>query len=214
MPGYLTPRLPDTEPRPAGQASPPVRFVLGLESAPALDAVAAVLERLSAPLGHEPVRSILLGKGTGHALHPFLTDLPIGFWTSSWVLDLCGGRSARRASASLLAWGVVSAVPTALTGLAEWREAPRPESRVGVVHAALNLVALGGFALSWRQRRQGRYAAGVGTSLFAGTVASAAGFLGGHLATARKVGTRDPAYLADGVGPRLTRPTSERPVEG
>jgi hypothetical protein len=204
MPGYLTPRLPDTEPGSAGPPSLPVRFVAGLESAPALDAVAAVLERLSAPLGHEPVRSILLGKGTGHALHPFLTDLPIGFWTSSWVLDLCGGRSARRASASLLAWGVVSAVPTALTGLAEWREAPRPESRVGVVHAALNLVAL-----SWRQRRQGRYAVGVGTSLLAGTVASAAGYLGGHLATARKVGTRDPAYLADGVGPRLSRPTPE-----
>ena len=74
MPGYLTPRLPDTEPGSDGPPSLPVRFVAGLESAPALDAVAAVLERLSAPLGHEPVRSILLGKGTGHALHPFLTD--------------------------------------------------------------------------------------------------------------------------------------------
>jgi uncharacterized membrane protein len=209
MSGYLTPRLPDTAPGSTGQGLLPLRFVARLESAPALDAVAAVLERLSAPVGMEPVRSILLGKGTGHALHPFLTDLPIGFWTSSWVLDLCGGRSARRASSTLLAWGVASAVPTALTGLAEWREAPRPESRVGVVHAALNLVALGSFAVSWRQRRQGRYAAGVATSLFAGTVASAAGYLGGHLATARKVGTRDPAYQTDGVGPRLSRPTVE-----
>jgi uncharacterized membrane protein len=206
MAEYLQSRLPDTTPGPTGSTPTAVRLVTDLESASALDAVAAVLERVSAPLGKDPVRPLLLGQGTGHALHPFLTDLPIGFWTSSWVLDLCGGRSARRASSTLMGWGLLSAVPTALTGLAEWREVPRPENRVGVVHALLNLTALGGFALSWQLRRRGRHGAGVGTSLVAGTVASVAGYLGGHLATARKVGTRDQAYQADGVGPRLSRP--------
>jgi hypothetical protein len=43
-------------------------------------------------------------------------------------------------------------------------------------------------------------------------VATASAFLGGHLATARKVGTRDAAFDRDGVGPTLTRPLP--PVPG
>ena len=39
-----------------------------------------------------PVRDLLSGTWLGHPLHPMLTDLPIGFWTSAWVLDLLGPR--------------------------------------------------------------------------------------------------------------------------
>ena len=208
MPPNAATQLPDATPVHADDAPPVVRFMAALESAPVLDDVASVLGRLSAPLAGEPLRSILLGAGTGHALHPVLTDLPIGFWTSSWVLDLCGGRRARKASSMLLGWGIVTALPTALTGLAEWRETRQPESRVGALHATLNLTALRTFVASWQLRRQGRHGAGVLTSLAAGSVASVAGYLGGHLATARKVGTRDRAYLEDGVGPQLSRPAA------
>jgi hypothetical protein len=42
-------------------------------------AVAAVLPR-------GPAKDALHGVSLGHPLHPLLTDLPIGFWTSAWVL--------------------------------------------------------------------------------------------------------------------------------
>ena len=31
----------------------------------------------------------------GHPIHPMFTDLPIGFWTSAWFLDLLPGRVHR-----------------------------------------------------------------------------------------------------------------------
>jgi hypothetical protein len=66
-----------------------------------------------------------------------------------------GGRRARSATDGIIALGLVSAVPTVPTGLAEW------------LHA---------------DRQAGMTAATVG------------GYLGGHLSTARKVGTHDPAF--------------------
>src|SRR3954466_8335816 len=64
-----------------------------------------------------PVKDPLSGTPLGHALHPFLTDLPIGTWTSSLVLDLFGGRDARPASRRLIAAGVLASLPTAASGL-------------------------------------------------------------------------------------------------
>ncbi|HEY3534616.1 MAG TPA: DUF2231 domain-containing protein [Pedococcus sp.] len=200
------PTLSDVVPRSTPDASPAARLMHRVESAPVLDRIGSVLGAVSSPLGTEPLRSLLLGSGTGHALHPVLTDLPIGMWTSATVLDLCGGRAGRPAAQLLLGTGVLAAVPTALTGLAEWRETGQPESRVGSLHAALNVVALGLYAASFGLRRRGRHGRGVLAALAGMGTASVSGYLGGHLATARKVGTRDAAYEDDRVGPLLSRP--------
>ena len=114
--------LPDATPTTAGTAPPLVRAIQRLESWDGADAVSRVLGPISGPLGHEPLRGLLLGRGSGHALHPVLTDLAIGFWTSSATLDLLRrGRSAE-ASRALVGWGVLSALPTAVTGLATARK--------------------------------------------------------------------------------------------
>ena len=52
---------------------------------PAADAVRDTLDR-------QPLKDVLSGTWLGHPLHPLLTDLPIGFWTSAFTLDLVGGR--------------------------------------------------------------------------------------------------------------------------
>ena len=39
-----------------------------------------------------PLADLARGTPLGHPLHPALTDLPIGFWTSSLLLDIVGGR--------------------------------------------------------------------------------------------------------------------------
>ena len=41
-------------------------------------------------------RTLSSGYLVGHALHPLLTDVPIGMWTSALTLDRVGGRGRRR----------------------------------------------------------------------------------------------------------------------
>lgn len=177
-------------------ASPAVRLAEQVEGAAALDSVV----RAVGPVAEALVRSqgrrrLLQGDWLGHAIHPLMTDLPIGFWTSATVLDLVGNESSRPGARTLVGLGVLSAVPTAITGWAEWAAIARqPERRVGVVHALANAVAIGTYTASWNARRNGRHAAGRNLALAGATVASVGGFLGGHLVSARKVSTRHAAF--------------------
>jgi uncharacterized membrane protein len=176
-------------------SSPFVMAAEALENVTALDPVVRAVRPLADALVAEPFRRDLLrGAWLGHALHPILTDVPIGFWTSAVVLDLVGGRGARGPAQRLVALGVASAVPTAVTGWAEWSGTGQREQRVGVVHAVSNVVALTLFAASWRARRADRHLSGVALGLAASSALGAGGFLGGHLVSARKVGSRNPRF--------------------
>jgi uncharacterized membrane protein len=139
-------------------------------------------------------RDLLQGRWLGHAVHPMLTDLPIGFWTSATVLDVLGGKPSRPASTLLVALGIVSAVPTAATGLAEFAPLEQREKRVAVVHAASNTVALSFFTASLSARLRGQHWKGVALGMVGGLAATAGGYLGGHLTSARKVSSRSPAF--------------------
>jgi hypothetical protein len=48
----------------------------------------------------------------------------------------------RRAADLLVTAGVVAGVPTAAAGLNDWSDTAGPETRVGLVHAAVNTTAL------------------------------------------------------------------------
>jgi uncharacterized membrane protein len=180
----------------ASNESPALGLTAGIEQARALDVLSKVYRPLSRVVTGTPGRRDLLqGTWLGHALHPLLTDLPIGFWTSANTLDLIGGRPARPAAELLTALGVVTAVPTAITGLAEYAalETDR-DRRTANVHAVGNAVAVWCYAGSWVARRRGRWATGVALGLAGASVASVAGYLGGHLAAGRQVATRHPAF--------------------
>jgi uncharacterized membrane protein len=166
-----------------------------IEAASALDGPARLAQRVADILLADPARRDLLhGTWLGHAVHPLMTDLPIGSWVSANILDLVGGKQSRPAATRLMTIGVVAAVPTAVTGLAEWGVTGRREQRVGLVHAGANGVALTFYLSSLRARRNGNHGKGVLLG-FAGTaVAGVSGYLGGHLAMARKVSTRNPAF--------------------
>src|SRR5947199_1297772 len=106
----------------------------------------AVAEWIRGVVPKGPVKDTLAGTPLGHALHPFLTDLPIGTWTSSLLLDLFGGRDARPASRRLIAAGVLASLPTAASGLNDWADttpASDEVRHVGAVHAVANVAALG-----------------------------------------------------------------------
>ncbi|MCU1358195.1 MAG: hypothetical protein JWM89_3613 [Acidimicrobiales bacterium] len=149
-----------------------------------LDALADPLHRLIDSRLPAGTADVLRGRWLGHPFHPLLTDLPIGCWTSAWTLDLLGGERSRPAADLLLGLGVVTAVPTVVTGWADWATLPRRARRVGLVHAASNAMATGLFAASWLARRRGERRRGVILCQAGVAVASFGGFLGGHLSFA------------------------------
>jgi uncharacterized membrane protein len=137
-----------------------------------------------------PVKDALQGTWMGHALHPLLTDMVIGTWTSALLLDLTGGSGGDR----LVTAGVVCAVPTALTGATDWAdvEARDPAARrVGIVHGVANAAALGLQLWSLVARGRGKRGRGVALSVAANGLLGASGYLGGHLSYVRGVGVGD-----------------------
>ena len=177
------------------QPTPLVRWTLRLEEATALDRPVQALEpKIRAVFGSGARGSALRGDWLGHAVHPVLTDLVIGTWTSATLLDLFGGRDSSSAAQRLIGTGLLAAGPTAWTGWAEWSAAGRRDKRVGLVHAVTNAVAISMYAASWVARRRGRQGSGVGLALAGAAVAGVGGYLGSHLSLARKVGSRHPAY--------------------
>ncbi|MBO0900284.1 DUF2231 domain-containing protein [Cellulomonas sp. zg-ZUI222] len=204
------------------RTSPALRATRALERSDAFDAVIERWQpRVAAALEGRPgLAARLHGRDLGHALHPLMTDLPLGLWMSATTLDLVGGDSARPHAERLLGLGVLAALPTSLTGLADWAVSGRRTQRVGAAHAALNSVALGLYAGSWVLRRRGAHSAGVAASLLATGVVSAGGYLGGHMsfrlgspprrhsgpATTRTVPDADEVDVAPAPGPPSTTP--------
>src|SRR5204862_7183388 len=102
--------------------------------------VAKLVKRAAPP--KSPAKDVLSGTWLGHPLHPMLTDIPIGSFTSANVLDLIGGRAGQRAADRLVDLGLLSAVATAAAGAADWSDTYGEEQRIGVVHAASNLLGV------------------------------------------------------------------------
>lgn len=164
-------------------------LVQKIGNAKALDSVAKPLSKAVANVV-EPrkVKDLLSGKWLGHPLHPMLTDIPIGSWTSAFVLDLFGGRSSRKAADALVGIGVVTALPTAAAGLSDWSDTLGEERRIGLVHAGGNVVALTCYTSSWVLRRRGKRVKGVAMGILGATAATVGGYLGGHLSYRNGVG--------------------------
>lgn len=158
-----------------------------LEESRALDSIVDLIEpTIRSAFGTGVRGEVLRGDWLGHALHPVLTDVVIGSWTSATVLDLLGSGKDSDAARTLIGVGLLAVGPTAWTGWAEWSGIGPVAKRVGVVHAITNGVAIGAYAGSWVARGRGARRTGVGLALVGAAALSAAGYLGGHLAHARR----------------------------
>jgi nitrite reductase/ring-hydroxylating ferredoxin subunit/uncharacterized membrane protein len=164
-----------------------------LERAKALDPLTkrlrAVVRRT---IPSRRVQDILHGVWLGHPLHPALVLTPIGAWTSAAVLDLLPGRD--RSARTLVGLGLLTAGPTAATGLADWSQARPEQQRVGLVHALANSTAAGLYGASYVARLRDP-AAGRLLSLAGLGAVLAGGMLGGHLSFRQALG----ANHAEGV---------------
>ena len=181
----------------------PARVAVSLEDDVRLDPAVEQLGELTAPFGEGALGDALRGTWLGHALHPALTDLPLGLWAATSALDLLGGPGSRPAAQRLVGLGLLAVPPTAASGWAEWHRSDRPAQRVGVAHVALNVGAIGLYAGSWLARRGDHHRMGAVLALMGAGASGAAGYLGGHLASVRKVSSEHPAFAAE-------RPASAR----
>ncbi|WP_052434856.1 DUF2231 domain-containing protein [Streptacidiphilus melanogenes] len=158
----------------------PVRRALdSLDGLTPLDPLAALMRRAITSTALAPVRDTLRGDWLGHRLHPALVQLPIGCWTSAAVLDLLP--SERRAATGLIALGLLTVPPTALTGWIDWADLPPERQRAGLVHATTNLTAIALYTASLCARTRGRWARGRTLAWTGLAVASVGGAIGGHL---------------------------------
>ena len=168
-----------------------------------LDSSDAVLRPQIRRLRHTPAWPMLRGRWLGHALHPMLTDVPIGFWSSAVVLDLVGGEATDAGADRLIALGALATIPTAAAGMADWSEASLKARRQGLVHASANTVALVCFLASLASRRTNR-ARGKRLALLGEAALLAGGYIGGHLTYAEgvSVDARAAVEPADPDAPR------------
>jgi uncharacterized membrane protein len=155
------------------------------------DNVQPAVQELLENLGDE-VKDLLHGKWLGHPLHPVLTDIPVGAWTAALIMDavelMSGNESVGDAADLAVGVGLAGAVGAAVTGATDWSETEGRARTVGIAHALLNVAATGLYATSLAMRRSGSRRAGIGVSLLGYALASAAGYLGGHLVFSESVG--------------------------
>ena len=163
------------------------------------------LERLDAPagaaakavaqvVGTGALKDVLSGTFLGHPLHPLLTDIPIGTLASASVLDLLAKERGEHAADVLVAVGLLSALPTAAAGAADWSDSYGPDQRVGAVHAVANVIGLGLYGWSLRARRRGDRRTGTALGLAGMTSMAVGGYLGGYLSHGRGVGVNNAFY--------------------
>ena len=161
-------------------------------NSPRLDAIAEPLGKLVKkllPAG--AAKDLLSGTWLGHQLHPLLTDVPIGSFTSATILDLVGGQRAQKAANLLAAVGIASVFPTAAAGLADWSDTYGYPKRVGTVHALANAVGTSLYGASIIARHRGSKTTATLLGLLGMSAMTAGGYLGGHLTLVRGVGVNN-----------------------
>lgn len=140
----------------------------------------------------QAVKNFLHGTWLGHPLHPVLTDIPVGAWTTALALDAMEAVSGREefgsAADAAVAVGLVGALGAAATGITDWSDTEGRGRKVGLVHALLNASATTLYATSLVYRRRNSRRVGVGLSMLGFLVSGAAAYLGGHLVFGEKIG--------------------------
>lgn len=157
------------------------------------DDVSAVVEPIyDRHRGNVAVELMHGGRWAGHSLHAALSDLPIGFWAGTVVLDALGkdvpgGRGRLDPAGTLSAAGLAAAVGTVATGVTDWTVSDGEDRRVGLFHGMLNLAgtALQAASLTARVSGHRRPAQALGVASMA--VTAAAGYVGGHLVQGKAV---------------------------
>jgi nitrite reductase/ring-hydroxylating ferredoxin subunit/uncharacterized membrane protein len=139
----------------------------------------------------QKVADFLNGVWLGHPLHPVLTDIPIGAWTTAAFFDVAAAFTGRQSKAAMTAigLGVAAAVPTAAAGAMDWYNLNARQQRIGGGHALMNSAGLLCYILSFLMRMTGLGSGRAWSFLGLGLVGASA-YIGGHLVYNERVGVR------------------------
>jgi uncharacterized membrane protein len=166
-------------------SSPLNTLVAKLESDETLDGLGQTAGRTIRQLvPGGAIKRELSGAWLGHPLHPILTDIPIGVWTSSVLLDWTGGKNSQPAADRLILIGLLAAGATVASGWSDWADSEEEHAEVrrsGLVHAASNATAVALMVGSYSARKRGARGRGKLLSLVGSSALGAGGWLGGHL---------------------------------
>jgi nitrite reductase/ring-hydroxylating ferredoxin subunit/uncharacterized membrane protein len=191
------------------QLTPFEPAVRQVESAQVLDPAAkAIGKAIRDNIGKGTLKDVLSGTWLGHPVHPMLTDVVIGSFTSASLLDVFGP-DRDGASQRLIGLGLLAYLPTAATGMNDWADTEVTDDgirRVGLVHASCNAIGASLYALSWMARRRRAKRLGAVFGLAGMTVMTAGGYLGGHLSMTKGVG---PAETVFDQGPTEWTPAAD-----
>jgi nitrite reductase/ring-hydroxylating ferredoxin subunit/uncharacterized membrane protein len=147
-----------------------------------------------------PIKDFLHGTFLGHALHPMLTDIPVGAWTVAATcdaLEICGAEGYGAAADTAIAIGAAGAVAAAVTGLADWSDTSDEPRRVGMLHASLNTAALTCYAASLFARRSGGRRFGIAAAFAGYALVGVSAYLGGELSLGMQLGVKRTAVPID-----------------
>jgi len=156
---------------------------------PIADAVASLAQRL-VPAG--PARDGASGTPTGHPLHPPLTAVAIGSLSTSTMLAMT--RADARSTRRVMGMGLLAALPTVYAGLSDWSHTAAAERRVGLIHAAVNDLAIGCYLAGWLRSRRDGGGAGRILPVTGWLLMAVGGVLGGHLSYGMGVGVDTTAF--------------------
>lgn len=161
----------------------------------------------SAGPGGRKVRNFLHGTWLGHPLHSAVTDVPLGAWTATFVMDameeISGRRELRKGADAALAVGLAGAGIAALAGLTDWHKTTGRPRQTGFVHGVLNLSAAALYTGSLAARRKGERETGRGLAFLGFAIGMTSAYLGGKLVYEERIGvdhSRDremPAEFSD-----------------
>jgi nitrite reductase/ring-hydroxylating ferredoxin subunit/uncharacterized membrane protein len=187
--------------------------LLRVADSPAIDDVAEPLSKAvrgayeaAGPIGQQ-AKNALHGVWLGHPLHPVITDVPIGAWTTALALDAAadGDPGMRRAATFAIGVGLAGAVGAAVTGLTDWSETDGQSRRAGLVHGLLNLTATTLFAAAFSLRRKDSHDGGRKCAWTGYAIALGAAYLGGDLVYGQRIGVTNAntGFLPDEFTPIL-----------
>jgi nitrite reductase/ring-hydroxylating ferredoxin subunit/uncharacterized membrane protein len=149
------------------------------------------------------LKTLLSGTWLGHPLHPLFTDVPIGAWILTVILDIIwlvspsGNAWAARGAQVTVLIGVLGALGAFYTGISDWSDTYGSERSVGLLHGSLNTLAILIFAISTILR----FSSGPGDTTpaailgFIGfAVMSVAAYFGGTMVFDKGVGVNHTAW--------------------
>src|SRR5712691_8708589 len=187
--------------------TPPLRHAIGelVERQTWLDKLAAPIQDWLLKFFGQPgepnrkIKDMLNGTWLGHAVHPVLTDVPLGAWSGTMLLDLVSLSDeeneglARGADISLML-GLLGAGGAAVTGTTDWSDLDGTDRRVGLMHGLLNIGIAGIYTTSFVLRLMGKRRAGIALSTTGYLTSLFSAYLGGELILAKGIGVNHVAW--------------------